>query len=122
MTLDAWLRLIAFSALVLSAALQGLSASGHFPSEHRAATLRSPAGAAILYGSIAITFASVVIAGMFAWRTLPWYASIIGAGGVLLATPLLLQPFSDSFVNGRSALLVFSGIAAAIALAMLRYI
>jgi hypothetical protein len=37
-----------------------------------------------------------------------------------LFAPLLLRPLPDSFVNGRAALLVFSAIAAAIALAMLK--
>lgn len=122
MTIDVWIKLVAFAALVLAACLQLLSASGHFPREHRAEALRTPAGALVLYGSIAATLAAIVVGGVFAWRQLPWYASVIGAGGMLLATPLLLQPFSDAFVNGRSALLVFASVAAAIALAMLRYI
>lgn len=122
MAIDVWAKLAAFSALILFAAMHGLTASGHFPAEHRSPALRSAAGTAILFGTILLALFSVVMAGIFAWRQLPWYAAVIGAGGVLLATPLLLQPFSDAFVNGRAALLVFAGLTAAIALAMLRYI
>lgn len=122
MTMTTWLQLVAFAALFLSAALYGLSASGHFPSEHRAATLRSGAGQAILFGSLLVGLASVIVAVLFAWRNLPWFGAVIGGGGALLAAPLLLQPFSDAFVNGRASLLVFAGIAGAIALAMLWHI
>jgi len=48
-------------------------------------------------------------------QPLPWYAITIGAGAMLLAAPLLLRPFPDSFVNGSSALVVFAVGAAAIA-------
>jgi len=35
---------------------------------------------------------------------------VIGGGGTVLAAPLLLRPFPDSFVNGRGALVTFSGL------------
>src|SRR5215469_15886730 len=53
MTRDAMPGLLLFIALVLSAALSVLAASGHFPVEHRAAPLRSGIGRAILFGACA---------------------------------------------------------------------
>ena len=38
----------------------------------------------------------------------------------MLAAPLLLQPLPDGFIDGRAALLVFSGLAAALAFAFTR--
>ena len=53
---------------------------------------------------------------MFAWQRLPLYAAVIGGGAMVLFAPLLLQPFPDSFVNGRQGLLIFAGLAAGLAL------
>ena len=72
-------ELILFMALVLVLSLFGLTVSGHFPQEHRAASLRT------------------------------------GAGALVLVAPPLLQPFPDSFVNGRRGLLICAGIAAGLA-------
>jgi hypothetical protein len=44
-----------FIALVLSVALTVLAASGHFPPEHRAASLRSGLGRIILFGACVIS-------------------------------------------------------------------
>ena len=41
---------------------------------------------------------------------------MIGGGAMVLFAPLLLQPFPDSFVNGRRGLLIFAGMAAGLAL------
>jgi hypothetical protein len=119
MSFDAWFALFLFIALVAAAALQGLAASGQFPREHRAAPFRSAAGSAILFGSIAITALALVIGLFFVWRTIPWYAAVIGSGALLLFAPLLLRPLPDAFVNGRAALLFFSAIAAIVALMMI---
>lgn len=112
MDIETWPRLLIFMALVCACALYGLAASGHFPREHRAPSLRSPAGAALLFGSMAVTTVAALAGVSFAARSLPWYAAIIGAGLVLLATPLLLRPFSDAFVNGSAALLTFAAVSA----------
>ena len=120
MSYDVWFDLLLFMALFAAASLVGLAASGQFPREHRAAALRSAAGAAILFGSIAVTLVSLLAGLLFAWQTIPWYAAVIGGGAPLLFAPLLLRPLPDPFVNGRAALLVLSAIAAAIALAMLK--
>jgi len=106
---SAVLPLILFVALLLSAALCGLAASGHFPEEHRSPALRSPTGKLILFGSLALAMVSLAIGAALAWRTVPWFAIVIGGGAVLLAAPLLLRPFPDAFVNGRAALVTFAG-------------
>ena len=108
--------LIVFMATVLALSLQALTASGHFPREHRASTLVSTAGALILFGSIAVAIVSLAIAMLAAWRLIPWYAAVIGGGLAILSAPLILQRFSDRFVDGRNALLVFAGADAACAL------
>jgi hypothetical protein len=120
MSFDAGFDLLLFMALLAAVSLFGLAASGQFPREHRAAAFQSAAGAAILFGSIAVTFLSLIIGLRFAWQTIPWYAAVIGGGAPVLFAPLLLRPLPDKFVNGRAALLSFSAIAAAIALVMLR--
>jgi hypothetical protein len=120
MSFDAWFDLFLFMVLLAAASLYGLAASGQFPPEHRAASLQSPAGAAILYGSIAVTMISLVAGLLFASQTIPWYAAVIGGGAPVLFAPLLLRPLPDQFVNGRAALLVFSAIAAASAFVMLK--
>jgi hypothetical protein len=120
MPLDAWFDLLLFMLLLTAVSLHGLAASGQFPREHRALSLRSAMGAVILFGSIAVVLVSLLIGLLFAWQTIPWYAAVIGGGTPVLFAPLLLRPLPDPFVNGRRALLFFSTIAAAIALVMLK--
>ena len=115
---DAWLPFCLFMAVVLAVSLYGLAVSGQFPREHRKPDLRSGAGALILLGSIAVVALSFSAGIVLAWRTVPWYAVIIGGGLVLLMTPLLLRPLPDRFVNGRGALIAFAGAAALLALAL----
>jgi hypothetical protein len=103
------LPLVDFVILVLSAALCGLAASGHFPNEHRAPSLRSTAGMFVLYGSLAFAILSLLLGVIMAWYSLPVSATVIGSGGALLATLLVLRLFRDQFVNGNGALIVFSG-------------
>jgi hypothetical protein len=107
--IQAIVPLLLFMTLLLAAALCALAASGHFPSEHRAAALRSAAGSGILYGALALSALCTLAGIALIAPVVPWYAAVIGGGGVILATPLLLQPFSDNFVNGRGALLTFAG-------------
>jgi hypothetical protein len=121
MSISAWLPISLFAALVLVAALHLLSASGHFPIEHRAASLRTPLGIAILFGTSALVLAALVVGAFATWRLVPWYAAVIGAGLAILAAPLALRPFPDDFVNGRASLLTFTAIAAALALGLLSF-
>jgi hypothetical protein len=105
-----WAALMMFALLVMSAALYGLTASGQFPFEHRTEALRSPGGAVILWGTMAIGLGVAIVGLGFAWAALPWTWAIIVGGGVLLVAPLILQLFPDSFVDGRLGLLVFAGL------------
>jgi hypothetical protein len=104
MPFDIWLKLGLFTVMFLSLSLYVLAASGQFPIEHRSNSLRSAAG---------------VIALVFAWRFVPWYAAVIGGGFAFVIAPLVLRSFSDAFVNGRVAVLLFSGASVALAAAML---
>jgi hypothetical protein len=65
-------------------------------------------GGLVLWGTLAMAGLAGLAALATAWRTLPWYATVIGGGAALLFAPLLLQPLPDSFVNGRRGLLVFA--------------
>ncbi len=117
MTVLQWGALAMFALLIMSAALYGLTVSGQFPSEHRAEILKSPTGAMVLWGTMAVGLVTTLVGVGVAWRMLPWYAAVIVGGGVLLIAPLILQKFPDSFVDGRSGLLTFAGIGAVLSLA-----
>jgi len=104
-------ELVVFMALVLVLALYGLTVSGHFPAEHRAAALTTPAGSLLLWSTLVLCAVVTALALHFAWRHVPLSAAAIGGGAMLLLAPLLLQPLPDSFVNGRGGLLVFAGLA-----------
>jgi hypothetical protein len=116
-----WGAIMMFALLVMSAALYGLTASGHFPSEHRAEALRTTSGAAILWGTMVLALATAIVGLGLAWAVLPWTWAVIVGGAVLLMAPLILQLFPDSFVDGRAGLLVFAGIGGALSLAVLTY-
>lgn len=105
-----------FVALVLVLSLYGLTVAGHFPVEHRAPEFRAGSGAAILWGTLAIAVVAVLAMLHLAWVRLPLYSVVIGGGAMLLAAPLVLRPFPDSFVNGRRGLLILAGLAGALAI------
>jgi hypothetical protein len=111
-----------FMALVLVLSLYGLTVSGHFPEEHRSPSLRAGSGPLLLWGTIALCGMLTLAALVFAWQRVPIYAAVIGGGAMVLAAPLLLQPFPDSFVNGRPGLLTFAGLAAGLVLVAGRFI
>lgn len=111
-----WPALILFVALTLSVSLYGLTVSGHFPNEHRAQSLRSLSGAAVLWGTMALSIASAFYAVAFAVGTLSWYVAIIAGGAALLIAPLLLQSLPDRFVNGRRGLVTFASFAVTLAI------
>ncbi len=119
MGIVAWVDLLLFMGLLLCVALYVLAASGHFPHEHRPASLKSASGTVILYGSMAGACACFLIGLASIWNSVPWYAAIIGGGLAILAAPPILRSFPDGLVNGRAALLGFSALAVVIALAML---
>ena len=108
-----------FTALFLFVSLHVLAASGQFPREHRAPALTSRLGAIVLYGTIGIAFMSLLVAFFAAWRLIPWYAAVIGGGLAILAAPLVLQQFTDTFVDGRASLMSFAGAGALLALLLI---
>ncbi len=116
-----WGAATVFALLTMSAALYGLTASGHFPSEHRPEALKSGGGAAILWGTIGVALGTVIVGLGLAWAALPWTWAVIIGGAVLLMAPLVLQLFPDSFVDGRAGLLVFAGLGAVFSLGVLIY-
>ena len=115
-----WRSLALLMGTVLLVALYGLSASGHFPAEFRAAKLQRGWGFVVLWATMIAAGLAGAAALALGWRALPWYAIVIGAGAVLLFAPLLLQPMPDSFVNGRRGLSVFAGGAVILAALMWR--
>jgi hypothetical protein len=105
-----------FMALVLVLSLYWLTASGHFPEEHRAASLKTAGGQALLWGTMIIAALLTLAALGFAWVRLPISAAVIGGGLMVLVAPLLLQPLPDSFVDGRRGLVTFVALGTALAL------
>lgn len=118
MTLMQSFELLLFMALLLMVSMYALAASVHFPREHRSKSLASAFGSMILFGTILFSLACAALGVFFVHSSVPWYAAIIGGGTVVLIAPLLLQMFSDRFVDGRISLLVFSGAAGCLACAM----
>jgi len=98
--------LIVFAALLLAAALLALSASGHFP---RRTDAPGGPGALALSVSMLAGAAATIVGLATAWRHLPWPPAVIAGGLAVLAAPLVLQQFSDRFVDGRGALAAFGG-------------
>jgi hypothetical protein len=102
---DPIVSLVLFMALMLALSLHGLAASGHFPR-----VPESPAGPGplILFASVAVAALCAVAGVVTAVRFIPWYAVIIGGGLALLCAPLVLQKFSDRFVDGGTSLIAFA--------------
>jgi len=100
-----------FADATLLLVLYGLIASGHFP---RPAGSGAGINPAILWGSLVVALLSLAVALLAAWRLVPWYAAVIGGGLAILIAPLILQKFTDRFVDGNASLVVFSGTAAAV--------
>ena len=69
-------------------------------------------------GACALLALSFIVGAAAAWRIVPWPAGVIAGGGAVLAAPLLLRPMPDRFVNGRAALVAFSGASVVLALAL----
>lgn len=116
---SAVLLLLLFMTLVLTLSLHGLAAAGHFPRERRALALRSSVGMLILFGSLTIAPICLAVGLAVAWERIPWYAAVIGGGAVVLAAPLVLQLFPDSFVDSPGALITFALSGALLALSLI---
>lgn len=108
MLLNHWIVLACFSGLVLAASLHLLAASGHFPRQVRTDEIGKGAGPVILHGTIVAVVIAVAIGLALILQAVPWYAAILGGGLAALSAPLVLPKFSDRFVDGIPALLVFA--------------
>lgn len=108
MTLNSWLQLAAFAALLFAASLHLLAAIGHFPKQVRTDEIGKGAGPFILHSTIAIVLLAAFSGIALIFQSVPWYAAIISGGLAALAAPLMLPNFSDEFVDGIRALLVFA--------------
>ena len=115
-----WPALVLLAVLVLALTLYGLAMAGHFPRKARPAALRTGLGKAIFWSTALAAVLSGIAAARAAAILLPWPHIVIATGCAMLAAPLLLQPLPDGFIDGRAALLVFSGLAAALAFAFTR--
>jgi hypothetical protein len=115
----ALIPLLLFTALFHLVSLHLLAASGQFPRENRSPALSSAYGMLILYGTLTVALASMLTAVFAAGKMIPWYAAVIGGGLAILAAPVVLQQFSDRFVDGRAALVGFAAASALIALLMI---
>jgi hypothetical protein len=73
----------------------------------------------ILHGTILIALTSLIAGLWTAWHLIPWYVAVIAGGLGILAAPLVLQEFSDSFVDDRGSLLSFAGASVALAIMLL---
>jgi hypothetical protein len=111
--LESIVPLCLFAGMTLLLALYALTASGHFP---RAVDDGGGINPAILWGSFVIALVSLAIALIAAWRLVPWHAAVIGGGLAILLAPLILQMFTNRFVDGNASLVVFSGTVAAVSL------
>ncbi len=108
-------ELAIFMAAILIVCMFIIAASGHFPAEHRKPALAGPAGMAIIVGTSIVVAVTMLIAVVYAWLILPWYAAVIGAGLMVLIAPYTLHPLPDTIVNGRGALLLLALLAAVLA-------
>jgi hypothetical protein len=109
------LELSLYTVSVALLALYGLTVSGHFPSELRAPQLKTGAGAAVLWVTLAAACLAAVMVAWVAFAVLHWTAVVIGGGAMLLAAPLLLRLLPDWFVDGLSGLVAFAAGAVTVA-------
>jgi hypothetical protein len=117
LSIETLLPAILFAALTLTTAMDGLSASGHFP--HAPKASYSGPGAIVLFSSMALAALSFAAGTSAALTLAPWYAVVIAGGLAVLAAPLVLQLFSDRFVDGNAALVVFAAAAAVLAILLI---
>ncbi len=119
MALPPWFELGVFMAAMLIVVMFVVTVAGHFPVEHRAKELTTPAGALLLWTTSLITTVTALVAIFFVYRLIPTYAAIIGGGFMILIAPYVLHPFPDRFVNGRLSLILLAAAAAILDLGML---
>ena len=102
----------ALVVLVLAGALHVLAAAGHFPREHRDASLGSKLGSETLFCSLTIMAVCVLSGTIAAFRLIDWPVGIIGAGLSILAAPVLLRLLPDRIVDAGGTLVALTFTAA----------
>ncbi len=117
-----WFVTLLFAAVLLLASLHLLSAIGQFPKEERAPVISTSLGTLTLYLSIIHILIAVAASIWLAAGSLPWYVAVLAGGTAVLIAPLVLQRFSDGFVDGFGSLTFFpaGALAAAAALWFIR--
>lgn len=73
----------------------------------------------MLLGSMALAALSFAAGTGAALTLAPWYAVVIAGGLAVLAAPLVLQLFSDRFVDGNAALVAFAAVAVLLAILLI---
>jgi hypothetical protein len=116
MPLEVLPPLVVFAVLILSVTLQALAASGHFPAAHRRLEMQSRRASIVLWLSIDACVISLAAGLWLSLHALPWQAVVIAGGLAVLAGPIVLQQFSDRFVDSWRALISFAACSAACAL------
>jgi len=111
-----WAALVLFSTLVLTIALFGLSLSGHFPTQAQKLGRKDVATRAVVVSCIVVVGIAAAKTVGIALHHLPAPMAIIGGGAALLAAPLVLQRFPDTFVDGLRGIVVLATISLALVL------
>lgn len=107
-------QIVLFAATIHLVSLYALAAAGHFPSGSRQGSMRSGLGTFVLWATMAVTGAALVLATAAAMRGLPWPYAVLGSGIAVLGAPLVLQSLPDRIVDsplGLFALAVASMLA-----------
>ena len=120
MIYPSWPELALLMALVLVAFTYVMAVSGHFPAKSRLAHMATGMNTAILWVTMVLIAASIILACIFTYQMLPSYAAIIGAGLMVLIAPFVLQPFPDRFVDGPAVLIMLTVLALVLDLVMWR--
>ncbi len=111
-----WTALVLFSVLVLTIALFGLSLSGHFPTQAQKLGQKDVLTRAVVVSCIIVVALATARTFGIALHHLPAPMAIIGGGAALLAAPLVLQRFPDTFVDGLRGIVVLATISLALVL------
>ncbi len=104
-----WPGFVVFSALIMALAMFGLTVATHFPIAVRAPHMQTWRAKLVIAGGMVVAAIAAALAIGFAAERLPAPVTIIGAGGALLAAPLMLRRVPDRILNGEAGLIAFAG-------------
>jgi len=115
-----WLEIAVLMVTVLVLTLYGFAVSGHFPMRSGPEHAPAPVAAAIVWVTLAIAVASVILIVLFVLKAVPVHAAVIGSGLAILAGPHLLRPVPNRIADGHGLLLALSLVVIALDAAMWR--